>query len=255
MLREIVLDTETTGLDPLRGDRLIEVGCVELVNRIPTGREFHRYVNPERDVPREAEAVHGLSTAFLLDKPVFAAVADELLAFISEDVLVIHNASFDVGFLNAELARAGPRADRDGPRRRHAGARPPPASRRPQQPRRPVQALRRRQLEPREARRAAGLASVGVRLRRAAGWASFARPRQLRRRPAAVSLAGLAGALPSPPEAASAAAVGRSRGGAPRLCRHPRAQAAVAAAVPRCGRVTSLTRSRSWPRRPPAGGA
>ncbi len=109
MLREIVLDTETTGLDPLRGDRLIEVGCVELVNRIPTGREFHRYVNPERDVPREAEAVHGLSTAFLLDKPVFAAVADELLAFMGEDVLVIHNASFDVGFLNAELARAGRR--------------------------------------------------------------------------------------------------------------------------------------------------
>ena len=169
MLREIVLDTETTGLDPLRGDRLIEVGCVELVNRIPTGREFHRYVNPERDVPREAEAVHGLSTAFLLDKPLFAAVADELLAFIGEDVLVIHNASFDVGFLNAELARAA-----RGPiawgrvvdtlalaRRRHPG--------RPQQPRRPVQALRRRQLEPREARRAAGLASVGVRLRRAAG--------------------------------------------------------------------------------------
>jgi DNA polymerase-3 subunit epsilon len=109
MLREIVLDTETTGLDPLRGDRLIEIGCVELVNRIPTGREFHRYVNPEREVPRDAEAVHGLSTAFLLDKPLFAAVADELLEFLGEDVLVIHNASFDVGFLNAELGKVGRR--------------------------------------------------------------------------------------------------------------------------------------------------
>ena len=108
-MRQIVLDTETTGLEPELGHRIIEIGCVELVNRIPTGREFHRYVNPERDVPREAEAVHGLSTAFLLDKPVFAAVADELLAFMGEDVLVIHNASFDVGFLNAELARAGRR--------------------------------------------------------------------------------------------------------------------------------------------------
>lgn len=109
MLREIVLDTETTGLDPLRGDRLIEIGCVELVNRIPTGREFHCYVNPEREVPRDAEAVHGLSTAFLLDKPLFAAVADELLEFLGEDVLVIHNASFDIGFLNAELGKVGRR--------------------------------------------------------------------------------------------------------------------------------------------------
>jgi DNA polymerase-3 subunit epsilon len=107
MLREIVLDTETTGLDPLRVDRLIEIGCVELVNRIPTGRDFHRYVNPEREVPRDAEAVHGLSTAFLLDKPLFADVADELLEFLGEDLLVIHNASFDVGFLNAELGKAG----------------------------------------------------------------------------------------------------------------------------------------------------
>lgn len=107
MLREIVLDTETTGLDPVRGDRLIEIGCVELVNRIPTGRELHRYVNPQREVPREAEAVHGLSTAFLLDKPLFIDVADELLEFLGEDVLVIHNASFDIAFLNAELSKAG----------------------------------------------------------------------------------------------------------------------------------------------------
>jgi DNA polymerase-3 subunit epsilon len=109
MHREIVLDTETTGLDPKRGDRLIEIGCVELFNRIPTGREFHRYVNPERMVPAEAQAVHGLSTEFLMDKPVFATVADEFLAFIGEDMLVIHNAAFDVSFLNAELGRLGKR--------------------------------------------------------------------------------------------------------------------------------------------------
>ena len=105
MLREIVLDTETTGLDPRKGDRLIEVGCIELVNRIPTGREFHRFINPERTVPAEAEAVHGLSTAFLLDKPLFAEVSEEFLDFIAGDTLVIHNAVFDVGFLNAELER------------------------------------------------------------------------------------------------------------------------------------------------------
>ncbi len=105
MLREIVLDTETTGLDPLKGDRRIEIGCVELLNRIPTGREFHRFINPERDVPAEAEAVHGLSTAFLKDKPLFSHVAEDLLEFIGDDMLVIHNAAFDVGFLNAELGR------------------------------------------------------------------------------------------------------------------------------------------------------
>ncbi len=104
-MREIVLDTETTGLDPKGGDRLIEVGCIELLNRIPTGREFHRFVNPERDVPAEAVAVHGLSTEFLLDKPLFSHIAEEFLAFIGSDVLVIHNASFDIGFLNAELGR------------------------------------------------------------------------------------------------------------------------------------------------------
>ncbi len=105
MQREIVLDTETTGLDPRRGDRLIEIGCIEIVNRIPTGREFHRFINPERDVPAEAQAVHGISTEFLRDKPLFAAVARDFMAFIGEDPLVIHNASFDVGFLNAELER------------------------------------------------------------------------------------------------------------------------------------------------------
>ena len=104
-MREIILDTETTGLDPKSGDRLIEVGCVELLNRIPTGREFHRYINPERGVPAEAVAVHGLSGAFLQDKPLFAHVAEDFLSFIGEDPLVIHNASFDIGFLNAELGR------------------------------------------------------------------------------------------------------------------------------------------------------
>lgn len=105
MLREIVLDTETTGLDPRKGDRLVEVGCIEMVNRIPTGREFHRFINPERTVPAEAEAVHGLSTQFLLDKPLFAEVWSDFVDFIADDTLVIHNAVFDVGFLNAELER------------------------------------------------------------------------------------------------------------------------------------------------------
>src|SRR5204863_3655660 len=106
-MREIVLDTETTGLDPLRGDRLVEVGCIELLNRMPTGQTFHRYMNPERDVPAEAFAVHGLSTAFLADKPLFASVVEEFLTFIGDAPLVIHNASFDIKFINAELARVG----------------------------------------------------------------------------------------------------------------------------------------------------
>src|SRR5690606_35473047 len=105
MLREIVFDTETTGLAPRRGDRLIEIGCIELVNRIPTSKEFHRYINAERTVPAEAEAVHGLSTQFLLDKPLFADVAQEFIEFIAGDTLVAHIAVFDVGFLNAEFER------------------------------------------------------------------------------------------------------------------------------------------------------
>jgi DNA polymerase-3 subunit epsilon len=104
-MREIILDTETTGLDPQGGDRLIEIGCIELINRIPSGREFHRFINPEREVPREAEAVHGLSTEFLMDKPRFGEVAGAFLDFIADDGLVIHNAAFDIGFLNFELAR------------------------------------------------------------------------------------------------------------------------------------------------------
>jgi DNA polymerase-3 subunit epsilon len=104
-MREIVLDTETTGLDPLRGDRLVEVGCVEIFNRMPTGQTFHRYINPQRDMPAEAFAVHGLSTEFLSTKPLFDEVVDEFLEFIGDAPLVIHNASFDISFINAELDR------------------------------------------------------------------------------------------------------------------------------------------------------
>src|SRR5215469_12718166 len=104
-MREIVLDTETTGLDPLRGDRLVEIGCIEIFNRMPTGQTFHRYINPERDMPAEAFAVHGLSADFLATKPLFAEVVEEFLEFIGDAPLVIHNASFDISFINAELDR------------------------------------------------------------------------------------------------------------------------------------------------------
>ncbi len=106
-MREIVLDTETTGLDPFQGHRLVEIGCIELVNRIPSGQSFHRYLNPERDVPSEAAAIHGLSSEFLKDKPFFAEIVDDLVAFIGDAPLVAHNALFDLAFLNAELERVG----------------------------------------------------------------------------------------------------------------------------------------------------
>lgn len=107
MQREIVLDTETTGLDARNGDRLVEIGCIEIYNLIPTGREFHRYINPvDRQVHPEAEAVHGLSNAFLSDKPTFEQVCPEFLDFVADAQLVIHNASFDMGFINMELKRA-----------------------------------------------------------------------------------------------------------------------------------------------------
>jgi DNA polymerase III subunit epsilon len=106
-MREVVLDTETTGLDPETGDRIVEVGAVELVNHMPTGRTFHAYVNPQRDVPAEAVEVHGLTAAFLADKPVFTAIAGEFAAFLGDARLVIHNAGFDMKFLNAELGWAG----------------------------------------------------------------------------------------------------------------------------------------------------
>jgi DNA polymerase III subunit epsilon len=104
-MREIVLDTETTGLDPFQGHRVVEIGCVELFNRIPTGQTFHRYLNPERDMPAEALAIHGLSLEFLKAKPCFAEVVEEFLCFVGEAPLIMHNAAFDLGFLNAELER------------------------------------------------------------------------------------------------------------------------------------------------------
>ncbi len=106
-MREIVFDTETTGLNPATGDRLVEIGCVELINRCETGRTFHAYFNPERSMPYEAEQVHGLSDRFLSDKPLFADQVEALLDFIGDAPLVAHNASFDFGFLNWELGACG----------------------------------------------------------------------------------------------------------------------------------------------------
>jgi DNA polymerase III subunit epsilon len=106
-MREIVFDTETTGLSPLTGDRMVEIGCVELVNRVETGRTFHAYFNPGRPMPTDAQMVHGLSDAFLADKPSFHERCEELLEFIADSPLVAHNASFDFGFLNHELGSCG----------------------------------------------------------------------------------------------------------------------------------------------------
>jgi len=104
-MREIVLDTETTGLDPSKGDRLVEIGAVEIIDKVASGRTFHVLINPEREVPEDAFRVHGHSTQSLRDKPAFAAVVEDFLAFVGDDPLVIHNAEFDTRFLNAELAR------------------------------------------------------------------------------------------------------------------------------------------------------
>jgi len=106
-MREVVLDTETTGFDAVNGDRLVEIGCIELFNHLPTSNNFQRYLNPERDMPMAAFQVHGLSAEFLSDKPKFAAVADDLLKFIGDSPLIIHNAEFDMKFINVELERAG----------------------------------------------------------------------------------------------------------------------------------------------------
>ena len=129
-MREIVLDTETTGLDPLSGDRLVEIGCIELVNRFPTGKTFHGYFNPERDMPESARQVHGLTIDFLKDQPLFAQRVGDLIDFLGDAPLVAHNAMFDLAFLNAELERAGQRlVSRDRmvdtlllARRKHPGA-------------------------------------------------------------------------------------------------------------------------------------
>jgi len=104
-MREIALDTETTGFRHQGSDRMVEIGCVEMQGRIRTGKQYHVYLNPERDMPAEAQRVHGLSEEFLSDKPLFAEVADEFLEFIADSPLIIHNASFDLGFINAELKR------------------------------------------------------------------------------------------------------------------------------------------------------
>lgn len=106
-MREIVFDTETTGLDPLTGHRVVEIGCVELMNHMPTGKVFHSYLNPERLVPSEASMVHGLTDEFLADKPMFSQIVDDFLSFIGDAPLVAHNASFDMNFINAELTRHG----------------------------------------------------------------------------------------------------------------------------------------------------
>ena len=108
-MRQIVLDTETTGLEVKEGHRVIEIGCIELVNRRPTGRHFHRYLKPDRDIDAGAQAVHGISLEQLKDEPAFPEVADEFLDFVRDAELLIHNASFDVGFLNEELKRVGER--------------------------------------------------------------------------------------------------------------------------------------------------
>ncbi len=106
-MREIVFDTETTGLSPAKGDRMVEIGCIELINRIETGQTFHCYFNPERPMPPEAQAVHGLSDAFLADKPLFESKVEDLLDFLGDSPLVAHNASFDFAFLNGELGACG----------------------------------------------------------------------------------------------------------------------------------------------------
>lgn len=106
-MREIALDTETTGFDPASGDRVVEIGCVEMYNRVRTGKHYHMYLNPERDMPQAAFQVHGLSSQFLSDKPLFASIATDFLEFVADSPLVIHNAQFDMKFLNAELVKAG----------------------------------------------------------------------------------------------------------------------------------------------------
>lgn len=113
-MREIIFDTETTGFDPKNGDRMVEIGCIEMVNRVLTGKTYHAYFNPERSMPAEAEAVHGLSDAFLADKPLFAEHAQEFLDFIEDSPMVAHNAGFDFKFINAELALCSmPEVSRD----------------------------------------------------------------------------------------------------------------------------------------------
>ena len=154
-MREIVFDTETTGLDPYQGDRLVEIGCVELVNGFPTGQVFHAYLNPQRDVPDGAFQVHGLSTEFLKDKALFADICEEFLAFVGDAPLVAHNAMFDLGFINSELERCKRGADPARPAGRHADAGAAALSGRAEQSRSSVRALFDRCVAPHQAWRAA----------------------------------------------------------------------------------------------------
>ena len=150
-MREVVLDTETTGLNPADGHRIVEIGVVEIANLIPTGRSFHVYLDPERDMPDEAFRVHGLSSEFLSTQKKFAEIAEEFRAFIDGARLIIHNAEFDVRFLNAELARLERAADRLGQCPGHAGAGASAPSRNGQFARRALPALWRRHVAAREA--------------------------------------------------------------------------------------------------------
>ncbi len=168
-MRQVVLDTETTGLEPEQGHRVIEIGCVELVNRRKTGRKFHRYLRPDRAIDRAAQHVHGITDEFLAQQPRFAEVVDELIEFVNGAELVIHNAAFDIAFLDAELQRL------PGPARRmmrplygdrHAAAREADAPGPAQQSRCAVQAIQRRQLASRAARRIARRADSARRLSR-----------------------------------------------------------------------------------------
>ena len=150
-MRQVVLDTETTGLELKLGHRVIEVGCVELVNRRRTARTLHHYLQPDRDIDPGAQEVHGISIDMLQDKPRFSEIAEDFLGFIAGAELVIHNADFDVGFLNAELRRTGRQpatVTEVCSGRRYAGSCAPPASRSAQQPRCALQALQHRQLRP-----------------------------------------------------------------------------------------------------------
>jgi hypothetical protein len=167
-MRQIVLDTETTGLSAEGGDRIIEIGCVELVARKLTGNNKHWYLNPERDSHEDALKVHGISNEFLRDKPKFAAVADELMAYVAGAEIIIHNAAFDVGFLNKELELLGRqavhRAASCRQRHRHAGDGQGDVPRQAQQPGRAVRPPGRGQLRPHAARRAARRRAAGRRV-------------------------------------------------------------------------------------------
>ena len=165
-MREIVLDTETTGINPADGHRIIEIGALELVNQTPTGEQYHVYINPQRDIDAGAVEIHGLTAEFLADKPAFDEIADSFLEFVGTSQLIIHNAPFDMGFINAELDRL-PCRHSDGSRHRHADHGASQIPRRAGRPERALPPFRNRQQPPRPARRACDadlLASVYIEL-------------------------------------------------------------------------------------------